>query len=111
MKYKICEFTGYEKECEISVFDDNNEYIETLYLNNIRTSITMDQFGFGSVKLKNVNCVKYDVDDNEIQYILSEKEITSIETEMAEYIDWIDFMDSQRPDDDEYEQRIFNSIE
>ena len=110
MSFIIYNFTGSEKEFEVSRIE-NGKIQFYLYVTDLRTTLSMDASGYGKVRIDSITCVIYDAEDNQVPYVLSQEEITNLEHQMIDCIDWNEWMDSQRPDDDDYEERRFNSMD
>ena len=110
MSYIIYNFTGYEKQFEVATIE-NGKIQFYLYVTDLRTTLTMDSSGYGKVRIDIISCVVYDAEDNQVPYMLSQEEITNLEHQMIDCVDWNDWLDSQRPDDDDYEERKFDSMD
>lgn len=99
MNIKIWNFTGYEDECEVSFYEIDGQPSKSYFLIDLDIEKSMDREGFGNVKINNVKCQVYDDQDNVNFHVLTEDEISIIEYEMKDYIDWEEWIESQRPDE------------
>jgi hypothetical protein len=54
--------------------------------------------GDASVKILKVKCHVCDDDDNEIEHTLTDQEIKDLQEEMVEYVDWDEWLESQKLD-------------
>ena len=110
MNYIIYNFTGSEKEFEVSTIEKGKiEFY--FYVTDLRTTLSMDASGHGKVRIDSITCVIYSDEDIQVPYVLSQDEIINLEIAMIDCVDWNDWIDSQRPDDDDYEERRFNSMD
>jgi hypothetical protein len=100
MNIRIHNFTGYENECDVDFYEVDGKYSKSYYLIDLDIEKSMDREGFGNVKINNVKCQVYDDQDNVNIHILTEEEISVIEYEMKDYIDWEEWIESKRPDED-----------
>ena len=101
MEIQIFNFTGYEDECEVSYFDGERKYLKTLFLTNLDLTLYYDKKrDTHRVTINSVNATQYDKKDEGKAYLLDDFEIFEIEQEMAQYIDWCEWEENQKYDDD-----------
>ena len=99
MEIQIHNWTGYEAECEVAYFEHlGGDYLKTYYLTNLNTRLFIDEDGASGVEILSVECHTYDDQDNEIKHTLTENEIWQLEGELWEYVDWDEWIDSQKYD-------------
>jgi hypothetical protein len=110
MEYIIYNFTGYENQCEVATIEKGKIQF-SFYVIDLRTTLSMNGDGDAKVRIDTIQCVSYDNEDNQVPHVLSVDEILNLEIAMIDCVDWNDWMDSQRPDDDDYEERRFNSMD
>jgi hypothetical protein len=110
MEYLIYNYTGYENEFEVAVFE-NGKINFDFYVSNINTTLSIDQHGFGKVKINAITCITYNEKDEPIYYILSQEQISILEKELPEYIDWNEWINWKSQPDDDYEERRLNSLD
>ena len=110
MEYLIYNYTGYESEFEVAGIE-NGKIKFDFYVSNINTTLSIDEDGHGKVRINTICCVTYNDEDKPVPYVLTQEQIYALEIAMIDCVDWNDWMDSQRPDDDDYEERRFNSMD
>jgi len=104
MDIEVFGYTGCESECEV-VFKKYNKIVKSFFVENLTTTLSMDPMGYGKVRIDTIKCLDYDTYGNPIPISLTDKEFVALERELIEYIDWSEWLDNQRPDDDDYEER------
>lgn len=101
MEFKIYGYSGVEREFELEIITDNTSRM--IYVQNIYTTIRMDQEGYGSVTIDSIHTIEYDTDGNVMSSSeLSEQEITELQEELSNYVDWERWIEDQRPEDEDY---------
>ena len=110
MKIIISGYKGYESECEVEIIR-TGEPIKSFHVESLNTTLTMDADGHGKVRIDTIKCVDYDEDENPIPVELTSEEYTALQNELKEYVDWNEWIDDQRPDDDDYEERRLSQLD
>lgn len=101
MKIQIFNFTGYEDECEVSYFDNNDKYLKTFFLSNLNLTLYYDKrYETHKVTINSVECILFNKnDDTGTKHALDEFELFEIQQEMVGYIDWDDWEENKLIDD------------
>ncbi len=99
MEIQLHNFTGYESECEVTYFEHlGGNYVKSYFLSDLHVRLSIDLMGDASVKILKVKCHVCDDDDNEIEHTLTDQEIKDLQEEMVEYVDWDEWLESQKLD-------------
>jgi hypothetical protein len=100
MEIQIHNFTGYESECEVAYFEHlGGDYVKTYYLSDLNVRLSIDIMGDAYVQITKVKCHLFDIDDNEIAHTLTDQEIKDLQEEMVNYVDWDEWLESQKLDE------------
>ena len=88
MIVNILNFTGYEDSCEIIFTNSNDEYMKTLFLEDLELDLSINQQKNHQVKITGYKCVQYDDLKSGMPNTLSNYDLVIIETAMKNLIDW-----------------------
>jgi hypothetical protein len=110
MELLIYNYTGFEREFEVSIKDKGKITFE-YYVTDSDIDFSMDQEGYATAKINSIDCITYDKNDKPKAYVLNQEQIDLLEKELTEYVDWDKWIDWKSQPDDDYEQRKFNSID
>ena len=89
MHIEINNYTGHENTCEINYYDSKGDYNHSLVLDNLETELYVNIQGINSVRIVTCNCKYYDdlVKLGNV-YTPSASQLSKIEKEMSNCIDW-----------------------